>query len=78
VLQLQSRDQWLGWNPQQRAANLQLVINNVRFLILPWVKIKNLASKLLSLSAQIVADDWQRFYNYRLVLIETFVEKQRR
>jgi hypothetical protein len=77
VLQLQSRDQWLGWNGQQRAANLHLIINNVRFLILPWVKIRNLASKLLSLSARIVADDWQRLYHYRPVLIETFVEQQR-
>jgi hypothetical protein len=77
VLQLHSRDQWLGWNGQQRAANLHLIINNVRFLILPWVKIRNLASKLLSLSSRIVADDWQRIYHYRPVLIETFVEQQR-
>jgi hypothetical protein len=77
VLQLHARDQWLGWNGQQRAANLHLIINNVRFLILPWVKIRNLASKLLSLSSRIVADDWQRIYHYRPVLIETFVEQQR-
>lgn len=77
VLQLQSRDQWIGWNEQQRAANLHLIINNVRFLILPWVQIRNLASKLLSLSTRIVPDDWQRIYHYRPVLIETFVEQQR-
>jgi hypothetical protein len=77
VLQLRSRDQWLGWNEQQRAANLHLIINNVRFLILPWVQIRNLASKLLSLSTRIVPDDWQRIYHYRPVLIETFVEQQR-
>ena len=77
VLHLNSRDQWLGWNGQQRAANLHLIINNVRFLILPWVKIRNLASNLLSLSAHIVPDDWHRFYNYRPVLMETFVEQQR-
>lgn len=77
VLKLTARDQWIGWNGQQRQARLHLIINNVRFLILPWVKIKNLASKLLSLSAQIVPLDWQHFYNYRPVLMETFVEQQR-
>ena len=77
VLQLQSRDQWIGWDHQQREANLHLIINNNRFLILPWVKIKYLASKLLSLSAKIVFCDWQKFYNYQPLLIETFIEKQR-
>lgn len=77
VLQLKSRDQWIGWHKEQRQENLHLIINNVRFLILPWVKIKYLASKLLSLSAKIAADDWQRCYNYRPLLLETFVEKQR-
>lgn len=77
VLKLTARDQWIGWNQQQREANLHLVINNVRFLILPWVKIRNLASKLLSLSARIVPSDWQRYYNFRPVMLETFVEKQR-
>jgi len=77
VLQLKSRDQWIGWGKKKRQENLHLIINNVRFLILPWVKIKYLASKLLSLSAKIAADDWQRFYNYRPLLLETFVEKPR-
>lgn len=77
VLKLSARDQWIGWNQQQREAGLHLVINNVRFLILPWVKIKNLASKLLSLSAKIIPLDWQRLYNFRPLLMETFVEKQR-
>jgi hypothetical protein len=77
VLKLSARDQWIGWNQQQRETNLHLVINNVRFLILPWVNIKNLASKLLSLSAKVVPLDWQRFYNYRPLLMETFVERQR-
>jgi len=77
VLQLSVRDQWIGWDSQQRKAGLHLIINNVRFLILPWVKIKNLASKLLSLSAKIVPQDWHRFYSYRPLLMETFVERQR-
>lgn len=77
VLQLTARDQWIGWNQPQRAANLSMVINNVRFLILPWVKIRNLASKLLSLSAKVVPHDWERYFSCRPVLIETFVDKER-
>jgi len=77
VLQLKSRDEWIGWNEKQRQTNLHLVINNVRFLILPWVKVKYLASTLLGLSAKIVPADWQQQYNYRPLLMETFVEKRR-
>jgi hypothetical protein len=77
VLQLKSRDEWIGWDEKQRQANLHLIINNVRFLILPWVKIKYLASMLLGLSAKIVPDQWQKRYNYRPLVIETFVEKRR-
>jgi hypothetical protein len=77
VLQLTPRDRWIGWNARQREAHLHRLINNTRFLILPWVKIKNLASKILSLSARIVSDDWQKFFNYRPVLIETFIDHRR-
>ena len=77
VLKLTVRDQWIGWTAKQREANLHLIINNVRFLILPWVKVKNLASKLLSLAAQIVPSDWLCYYNFRPVMLETFVETQR-
>lgn len=77
VKHLKLRDQWLGWNREQRQANIHLIINNVRFLILPWIKIKYLASKLLSMSARIVPDHWHLLYHYRPVLMETFVEKQR-
>lgn len=77
VLKLNLRDHWIGWNIEQREANLRLVINNVRLLLLPWVKVKNLASKILGQSAKTVPDDWQRFYQVRPVLMETFVETQR-
>jgi len=77
VLKLTARDQWIGWTQKQRETNLHLIINNVRFLILPWVRVKNLASKLLSLSAQIVPSDWLYYYNFRPVMLETFVEKKR-
>lgn len=77
VLQLSARDQWIGWNARQRQASLARIINNVRFLILPWVKIRNLASKLLSLSAMIVPPDWQAYFGCRPLLMESFVDKER-
>ena len=77
VLKLNVRDQWIGWDTRQRESRLLRIINNVRFLILPWVKVRNLASKLLGLSAQIVPKDWERFYHYRPLLFETFIEKDR-
>jgi len=46
-----ARDGWIGWNPDQRARNLQFIVNNSRFLILPWLKVKNLASTILARAA---------------------------
>ena len=69
------RDQFIGWNHDQRKKNLNLVTNNARFLILPWVQSKNLASKILSLTARRLTDDWEEKYNVRPVLLESFVQK---
>ncbi|HDY76262.1 MAG TPA: DUF4338 domain-containing protein [Candidatus Marinimicrobia bacterium] len=71
------RDQFIGWNHDQRKKNLNLIANNARFLILPWVRSKNLASKILSLTARRLPDDWGKKYNVRPVLLESFVEKNR-
>jgi hypothetical protein len=71
------RDRFIGWTPEQREQNLHLVVNNARFLILPWVRSKNLASKLLGMVAKQLPEDWQERYGYRPVLLETFVEKER-
>jgi len=67
------RDRWIGWADAQRKANLQKIINNSRFLIFPWVEVKNLASRVLALAVKTVADDWQSCYGYRPVLLETLV-----
>jgi hypothetical protein len=72
--QLEPRDHFIGWNDQQRRSNLQLVVNNSRFLILPWIKCQNLASTLLSQVSKRLADDWYMVYGYRPVLLETFVD----
>ena len=71
------RDQFIGWNPEQRKTNLHLIVNNARFLILPWVRSKNLASKILSLMTRTLPDDWEKRYNIRPVLMESFVQKDR-
>jgi hypothetical protein len=71
------RDQLIGWTAEQRLRNLHLVVNNARFLILPWIRCKNLASRILALVSKRLPDDWQARYAYRPVLLETFVEKPR-
>ena len=69
-----ARDSFVGWTPAQRKSRLHLVVNNARFLILPWVRSRNLASALLGMAAGRLADDWACRYSYRPVLLETFVE----
>jgi hypothetical protein len=56
---------------------LPQVVNNARFLILPWVQVKNLASKILAMAVKQVPQDWQKQYNIKPVLMETFVETER-
>ena len=71
------REQFIGWSEALRLKNLQRVVNNARFLILPWVQSKGLASKILSKVARQLPNDWQLRYGYRPVLFQTFVESQR-
>ena len=72
-----ARDQWIGWRAMEREAHLPQVLNNARFLILPWVEVRNLASRVLSLAARRVVGDFEARYGIRPVLLETFVEQQR-
>ncbi len=71
------RDRFIGWTDQQRERQLYLVINNARFLILPWVKCTNLPSRVLSKTISQLPQDWQKEYGYSPVLIETFVDVTR-
>jgi hypothetical protein len=71
------RDRYIGWSEPQRKRNLALIVNNARFLILPWVESKNLASMLLASVAKVLPAHWQAVYGYCPVLLETFVEKPR-
>ena len=77
VKQLHCRDEWIGWQDQKHKKHLKLVVNNNRFLIFPWVTVKNLASKVLSMAVRLLPDDWQRLHGMRPVLIETFVDGER-
>jgi len=72
---VKDRDQWIGWNKEHRYQFRHLIVNNSRFLILPWIKCQNLASKLLSLVVRTLPRDWQTIYNYTPVLLETFVDQ---
>jgi len=71
------RDQFIGWSAAQREPLLPWLVNNDRFLILPWVKIRNLASWLLSRCLRRLRTDWQKVYQQDLALCETFVEHDR-
>jgi hypothetical protein len=71
------RDAWIGWSAAQRERHLSGVVNNARFLILPWVRVKSLGSKLLAMAARRLPSDWEDRYGYRPVLLETFVESGR-
>lgn len=71
------RDEFIGWTQEQRKNRLHHIVDNSRFLLLPWVHSKNLASRILSIVARQLPDYWQERYNYRPLLLETFVEKDR-
>lgn len=71
------RDAWIGWSREQRQRNLGAVVNNARFLILPWIRVPCLASKLLSMVSRVLAQHWAERYGYRPVLLESFVEVER-
>lgn len=77
AFKVRARDQWLGWSAPQRQARLAWVVNNDRFLLLPWVAVPNLASLVLSRCVWRLRSDWQRVYQQDLVLAETFIQSDR-
>jgi hypothetical protein len=68
------RDSYIGWSRQSRKSNLQEITNNVRFLVLPWIKVPHLASHILSLIAHRLSSDWEKKYGHPIYCLETFVE----
>jgi hypothetical protein len=75
--QCAARDRYIGWGSAVRAQHLHLIANNTRFLILPWVRVKSLASHVLGRIARRLSQDWQAKYGHPLFLLETFVERDR-
>jgi Domain of unknown function (DUF4338) len=71
------RDRWIGWSDAARRSNLSRVVNHSRFLILPWIHIRELASKVLSLAAQRITKDWFCCYQVQPLLLETLVDPTR-
>lgn len=74
---VQGREQYIGWPRSVKDKNLHFIANNTRFLILPWITVKCLASKVLALNIRRISDDWLQVYNYPLYMLETFVEQDR-
>lgn len=71
------RDTHIGWDFAQKRERLPLIANNQRFVILPWVRIKGLASRILGLNLRRLSRDWTRTYDHPVVLAETFVDVSR-
>jgi len=72
-----ARDGWIGWSAEERARKLPYIVNNSRFLVLPWVRVKGLASKILAHCARQLPGDWEHRYGYRPLLLETLVDARR-
>ena len=74
---VKSREQFIGWPKPVKNERLHYIANNTRYLILPWVTVKCLASRVLSLNIKRISGDWHNVYHFPLYLLETFVEQDR-
>lgn len=71
------RDRYIGWDRGDRPQRLHLVTNNMRFLVLPWVRVPHLASHVLGRIVRRIRQDWKKIYGHEVVLLETFVDVSR-
>ena len=74
---VEPRDSFIGWDAKTRKRNLAFITNNMRFLLLPWVRVKHMASHLLGKVARQISDDWIEKYKHPIYLLETFIEQGR-
>ena len=74
-----ARESWIGWDSEQRSNRLRYVLNNTRFLVLPWMKHKYrfIASQALALVAKRISSDWEYYHGHHILLLETFVDEKR-
>jgi hypothetical protein len=72
-----ARDRFIGWTPSQREQGLGWIANNVRFLLLPWVRVDHLASHILGQIGRRISGDWRGKYGHAVALLETFIEEDR-
>jgi SRSO17 transposase len=77
ALKTRARDEYIGWSQPQRKAQLHRIVNNSRFLILPWVRIPHLASHVLALTIRRLKQDWRTHFGTDVLLLETFVDPGR-
>jgi hypothetical protein len=70
------RDGFIGWSHEERERRLHLIVGQSRFLILPWIRCRNLASRTLSMAVERLPTDWEACYGFRPALLETFVESR--
>lgn len=73
---VEARDRFIGWDRSAREQRLHLIVDQTRYLILPWVRCQNLATKALALARHRLASDWLDRYGYSPALLETFVEER--
>lgn len=74
---LGARDRFIGWSKETRRTNIHFLAYNTRFLILPWVRVRHLASHLLARMARVISTDWQKIYHHPIHLLETFIDPER-
>jgi hypothetical protein len=67
---MRARDEWIGWDDATRARHLPRVVSNSRFLLAPWVRIRNLASAALSLALRRLPEDWQARYAQAVPILQ--------
>ena len=77
VYKSKHREKWLNWTQEQQKQRLKFIVNNQRFLILPGIQIKNLASKVLALNTKRLPEDWLAVHGHPALLAETFVDYSR-